>query len=116
MDDDRRLPDEARRAIENADQALTGAGTLVEIAIKQSLGKLDTDDDWPEQAQAGGVDLLPISWSHIAALQRLPYVKVAGREHRDPFDRLLAAQAIVERIPIVTRDRALSAYGAASIW
>jgi PIN domain nuclease of toxin-antitoxin system len=106
---------EACRAVETAEQALTGAGTLVEIAIKRSLGKLETDDAWPEQVQTS-FDVLSISWTHVAGLQTLPYLKIGNREHRDPFDRLLAAQALAEGIPVVSRDPAFAAYGVATIW
>jgi PIN domain nuclease of toxin-antitoxin system len=116
LDDDPRLSTSAREAIETAESALVGAGTLVEIAIKHSLGKLDTDENWHEQTQTSGVGLLTISWLHTTRLQGLPYLKVLGKEHRDPFDRLLAAQALVEGMPIVTRDPALAAYGVATIW
>jgi PIN domain nuclease of toxin-antitoxin system len=116
LDDDSRLSTSAREAIQTAESALVGAGSLVEIAIKHSLGKLDTDENWFEQAQSNGIDVLAISWLHANHLQNLPYIKVAGREHRDPFDRLLAAQALADRIPIVTRDPALSAYGTATVW
>jgi PIN domain nuclease of toxin-antitoxin system len=116
LDDDPRLSTAARGAIEVADEALVGAGSLVEIAIKRSLGKLDTNESWLEETQANGIDVLPISWSHASRLQSLPYPKIAGRAHRDPFDRLLAAQALTDRIPIITRDPALAAYGVATIW
>lgn len=113
---DKRLSSRARGAIETADRPLIGAGTLVEIAVKRSLGKLKIDPDWPEQAQTDGFAVLPISWRHVACLQGLPYLIVAGREHRDPFDRLLAAQALIDGTPIVTCDEALEAYGTATIW
>jgi PIN domain nuclease of toxin-antitoxin system len=116
LGEDPRLSTPAREAIETSENALIGAGTLVEIAIKRSLGKLDIDEDWPEQAQADGFGVLAISWSHASRLQNLPYPMLAGRPHRDPFDRLLAAQALAERTPIVTRDGALAAYGAATVW
>ncbi|HEX3392108.1 MAG TPA: type II toxin-antitoxin system VapC family toxin [Solirubrobacteraceae bacterium] len=116
LDDDPRLSTPARRAIEKAEDALVGAGSLVEIAIKQSLGKLDTNASWFDEAQANDIALLAVSWSHAKGLQSLPCLRTAGREHRDPFDRLLAAQALADRIPIVTRDPALSAYGVATIW
>jgi PIN domain nuclease of toxin-antitoxin system len=115
LEDDRRMSREACRAVETAEQALTGAGTLVEIAIKRSLGKLETDDAWPEQVQTS-FDVLSISWTHVAGLQTLPYLKIGNREHRDPFDRLLAAQALAEGIPVVSRDPAFAAYGVATIW
>jgi PIN domain nuclease of toxin-antitoxin system len=113
---DKQLSRAAHRAIETAEEPLVGAGTLVEIAVKRSIGKLDIDADWPEQARADGFDVLAIGWAHVARLQDLPYPDVAGRTHRDPFDRLLAAQALAEKIPIVTRDPALAVYGAAAIW
>jgi PIN domain nuclease of toxin-antitoxin system len=113
---DEHLSRGARRAIEGAQAPLVGAGTAVEIAVKRSLGKLPIDSDWPEQVQADGFGLLGIAWQHLARLQDLPYPEVGGRAHRDPFDRLLAAQALSERIPIVTRDPALAAYGVTSLW
>jgi PIN domain nuclease of toxin-antitoxin system len=113
---DRRLSQAARQAIETADEPLLGAGTLVEIAVKRSIGKLEIDDDWPEQARSDGFGVLAIAWTHVAQLQRLPYPELAGRPHRDPFDRLLAAQALTERLSIVTRDPALAAYGVPGIW
>jgi PIN domain nuclease of toxin-antitoxin system len=116
LGEDPRLSIPAREAIETSENALIGAGTLVEIAVKRSLGKLDIDEDWPEQAQADGFGVLAISWSHTACLQKLPYPKIAGRAHRDPFDRLLAAQALTDNTPIVTRDPALAAYGVAAVW
>jgi PIN domain nuclease of toxin-antitoxin system len=113
---DRRLSAAARRAIETADDPLVGAGTLVEIAVKHSIGKLQVDTDWPERTRDDGFTVLAINWPHVARLQDLPFPKLAGRTHRDPFDRLLAAQALTERIPIVTRDPALAAYGAPAVW
>jgi PIN domain nuclease of toxin-antitoxin system len=113
---DKQLSQAAGRAIETADDPLVGAGTLVEIAVKRSIGKLDIDPDWPGQARADGFGVLAIGWEHVARLQDLPYPTVAGRTHRDPFDRLLAAQALTEQIPIVTRDPALAVYGVPAIW
>ncbi len=113
---DRRLSKAASRAIERAEDPLVGAGTLMEIAIKRSIGKLDVEEDWPAQTQADGFGVLGIAWAHVARLQELPFVELSGRPHRDPFDRLLAAQALSERVPIVTRDPLLTAYGVAAIW
>lgn len=93
-----------------------GAGTVAEIAIKQSIGKLPIDAEWPEEVQADGIGLLGIAWPHVAHLRDLPFLEIGGRTHRDPFDRLLVAQALSERIPVVTRDPALGAYGIASLW
>lgn len=116
LGDDARLSQGARQAIDDADAPLVGAGTLVEIAVKRSTGKLPIDADWHEQARLDGFYTLDITWSHVALLQEMPYVEVDGRAHRDPFDRLLAAQALDERIPVVTRDPALTAYGVTALW
>lgn len=113
---DERLSERARERIQAAEEPLLGAGTVAEIAIKRSLGKLPVEAQWPEEVQADGIGLLAIVWSHIAHLQALPFVHINGREHRDPFDRLLVAQAIGERIPIVTRDPAVAAYGVPVLW
>jgi PIN domain nuclease of toxin-antitoxin system len=113
---DRQLSKAASRAIESADDPLVGAGTLMEIAIKRSIGKLEVDEDWPAQAQADGFGVLGIVWAHVVRLQELPFVEQDGRTHRDPFDRLLVAQALSERVPIVTRDPLLTVYGVAAIW
>ncbi len=113
---DEHLSGTAREAIESAEAPLVGAGTAVEVAVKQSIGKLSIDPDWPEQVQADGFGLLGIAWPHVARFAELPYPQIGGRAHRDPFDRLLAAQALSERIPVVTRDLALAAYGVASLW
>lgn len=116
LGEDHKLSSAARETIATAERPLIGAGTLVEIAVKRALKKLPVDEDWPMQTQASGIDVHAISWSHASRLQSLPYVRIAGREHRDPFDRLLAAQALTDRLPIVTCDPALAAYGVATIW
>jgi PIN domain nuclease of toxin-antitoxin system len=116
LGEDRRLSTSAREAIETSENALVGAGTLVEMAIKRSLGKLAVDDDWPQQTREDGFNVLDIAWAHIARLQELPFLELGGRLHRDPFDRLLVAQALTQRLPIVTCDSAFSAYGVATIW
>jgi PIN domain nuclease of toxin-antitoxin system len=113
---DRRLSANAREAIEGAEDPLLGAGTLMEIAIKRSLGKLEIDEDWPEQTRRDGFGVLAIAWAHVTRLQELPFPELAGKSHRDPFDRLLAAQALSDGLAVVTRDPALAAYGAAVIW
>ncbi|MGA8745437.1 MAG: hypothetical protein WB507_06210 [Solirubrobacterales bacterium] len=63
-----------------------------------------------------GAALLPISVSHAAAYRRLPYVEVGRQRQRDPFDRLLVAQALTERIPLVSCDSGIVAHGVATIW
>jgi PIN domain nuclease of toxin-antitoxin system len=116
LSDDPRLSVAAREAIEGAESPLFGAGTLLEVAIKSSLGKLEVAERWAEELLAEGFSLLPISPAHADRYRHLPYVEVDGRSMRDPFDRLLVAQAEVERVPLVTRDPAIAAHGVATIW
>lgn len=78
--------------------------SAAEIAIKQSIGKLRVPGDVAEQIEASGFVELPLLIRHAQALVMLPL------HHRDPFDRLLVAQAVVERLTVVTGDEALAAY------
>lgn len=116
LSDDARLSGSAREAIAAAEQPLVSAGTLFEVSIKASLGKLEVADEWAEELLAEGFALLPISIAHAAAYRRLPYVKVGGKPQRDPFDRMFVAQAMIEQIPMVTCDPGIVAHGIATIW
>jgi PIN domain nuclease of toxin-antitoxin system len=76
-----------------------------EIALKQSTGRLAVlDDDYLDALLSQGVDVLPIELTHTRAVRDLPF------HHRDPFDRMLVAQAQVERLTLVTRDARLAEY------
>ncbi len=114
--DDARLSEAARETIAGSEQPLVSAGTLFEVAIKASLGKLQVPDTWMDELLTEGFVLLAITPSHARALRALPFVQRSGRPIRDPFDRLLVAQAAVESVPIVTRDPSISAHGAAVVW
>ena len=89
-------------------------GSLWEITIKASLGKLTLDEPFeeliPAKLAAERIDVLPIEIQYLAALRQLPF------HHRDPFDRLIIAKALVDGIPVVTRDPAFEAYGVEVIW
>lgn len=111
-----RLSDSAREAIAGAEEPLVSAGTLFEVSIKASLEKLEVAEEWAEELLAEGFALLPISVAHAAAYRRLPYVEVGGKRQRDPFDRLLVAQAATEQVPLVTCDPGIVAHGVATIW
>lgn len=94
---------------------MLSAGTLLEVAIKASLGKLEVAEEWAEELLAEGFALLPVSLAHARAYRALPYVKVGGRAQRDPFDRLLVAQAHAEGLALETADPALARYGVAVV-
>ncbi len=101
----RRLGPDAQAAISNPTSEVHVSGLSAgEIAIKKSLGRLDAPDDLPEQLAAHGFAELPLTIRHGLALAELPL------HHRDPFDRLLVAQAQLEGLTIVTRDRTFDAY------
>jgi PIN domain nuclease of toxin-antitoxin system len=113
--DDPHLSDKAKGLMLNADNELfVSPATYWEIAIKISVGKYTLDDDFEtfmeRQTAYSEFTLLPISVKHAALVATLPF------HHRDPFDRLLIAQAISERIPIISTDRALDAYSVTRVW
>jgi PIN domain nuclease of toxin-antitoxin system len=116
LSDDRRLSPVALEALAEAEEPLVSAGTLFEISIKASLGKLEVDEGWAEQLLVEGFSLLPISHDHGTAYRRLPYVELNGRQQRDPFDRLLVAQATVEGVPLVTCNPGIAAHGVPTLW
>jgi len=104
--DDRRLSADHRALIADASNlVLVSAMTVAEIAIKASLGKLDAPDDLLPTLEAGGFDELTFEFRHAEVLRTLPW------HHRDPFDRMLIAQAIAERLTVLTADPHFSAYG-----
>jgi PIN domain nuclease of toxin-antitoxin system len=111
---DRRLSRAARRAIEADDAELVvSAATVWEMAIKASLGRLRLShpvDAYVAEKITQGYRMLSVSWAHAAKVEGLPW------HHRDPFDRLLAAQALAEGFPLVTRDRLFRKYGVEVVW
>jgi PIN domain nuclease of toxin-antitoxin system len=109
--DDPRLTAAPTARIEADDaEVLVSVASLWEIAIKKALGKLEAPDDLPPRVQQLGFELLPIEVEHAWAVRRLP------RHHGDPFDRLLIAQARVERLPILSSDPAFADYDVRVIW
>lgn len=100
-----RLSAEAKALIQSADQLFVSSGSIWEMAIKESIGKLEIDLEATMAELTGmGVFELPISWQHAKHVQELPY------HHRDPFDRLLIAQAICEPLILLSHDKIFSEY------
>ena len=108
--DDRRLGREARRAIATADYAWVSAASGWEVATKVSKGQMRIWEPLPVTVATDGFTELPFTLRHAEDLQRLP------PHHRDPFDRILVAQARVEGATLVTHDRAFGKYGVPIIW
>ncbi|SRR5258706_5018342 len=97
-----------------ANQLLVSIASLWELAIKTGLGKLNLSLSFAEFVtqvfDRFAIELLPITTDHLVTLTQLPY------HHRDPFDRLLAAQCRSDVLPIVSIDSAFDVYGVQRIW
>lgn len=104
--DDPALGKRAKKEIaRGANQVLVSAVFLREIAIKRALGKLRAPDDLADAVQKELFSGLPVSLHHARQIDRLPLL------HRDPFDRMLVAQARCEELIVVTADEVLARYG-----
>lgn len=115
IEDDPRLPRRACEAIEDpARRNLVPFACLWEIAIKSALGKLQADyarrPDLPDLLRAQGFEIVAPGWEAMRGAAFLPPV------HRDPIDRLLVAEARLRRIPVVSADECIDAYGVTRIW
>jgi len=110
-----RLSSRARRTIQLAsNEILVSAASAWEIAIKVGLGRLELPDRpqrfVPDQMAANAFEPLAIQVRHALQVAELPDI------HRDPFDRLLVAQASVEGLVLVTADRQLRKYPIETLW
>lgn len=112
---DRRLSDAAEAAIgDAAHDVVVSAASAWEIATKQRLGKLEgvpqATERFSELVAADGFAHLPIT--HVHSLRAGGF----GAAHRDPFDRVLAAQSELERLTLVSRDPAFADFGLTPLW
>lgn len=108
---DERLGENARQQLtDSGNRVLLSAAVVWEISIKRSSGKLVVPDEYLPLLLAAGVHALSVTAAHAAATERLPW------HHRDPFDRMLVAQATVEGAAIASRDEHLRAYGVTLVW
>jgi PIN domain nuclease of toxin-antitoxin system len=115
VDDSRRLSRKARAAIANRDSACyLSLASVWEMAIKVSVDRLKlpsaVDRFVSEQMAANAFEALPIDLRHASDVARLPF------HHRDPFDRLLVAQALSEALAIVSADPVFAKYGVKRVW
>lgn len=114
--DDNRLSSEVRKFIENGEnQIFFSAASGWEIAIKSGLGKLslptgDLAMFIEDQLRVNAFNSLPVQVNHALYVTHLPLI------HRDPFDRMLVAQAMTEEMPIITSDNWLRQYHIEVIW
>jgi len=105
--DDPALPDQIKDRLDHEADVRVSAATIWEIAIKQALGKIIAPADLPERVRDSGFRKLPIGFAHAMTAGRLPLI------HRDPFDRMLVAQARCEGLTLVTRDNHCQQYDVA---
>jgi len=105
LDDDRRLPGAWRATIgDPRHDVWVSTISIAEIVIKSSLGKLESPPDVIGAVSGSQLDTMPFQVEHAAGLAHLPW------HHRDPFDRMLIAQARVEQLTIVTGERHFGRY------
>ena len=112
---DKSLSAYARSLIEDDDnEVFLSVASLWEIAIKVSLGKLRLEQPFdlliPQQLYVNNIELCAITVQHASVVATLPF------HHRDPFDRLLIAQALVEQLLIIGHDQIFDAYAVQRIW
>lgn len=112
---DSKLSTPAQTLIQTAtNRRLLSIASLWEMAIKVSLGKLvlaqPFDQFIPQQLQVNRIELLAIELPHVSVVAAMPF------HHRDPFDRLMAAQCLVGNLPIVSHDPAFDAYSIQRLW
>lgn len=106
---DARLPTPMRETISAASERLVSAVTAYELGLKTAIGKLVTPADLDERLDDFGVTRLAITWAHTHAASRLPL------HHRDPWDRILIAQARLEGLTLVSADEAMTRYDVALV-
>ncbi len=108
--DDGKLASKVVRRIQRASHVYVSAASAWEIAIKSALGKMTAKASVAEALGDYGFEGLPVSIAHADAVRELP------AHHRDPFDRMLVAQALVEDLVIVSADAQLRLYKAPVVW
>jgi PIN domain nuclease of toxin-antitoxin system len=108
--DNDELPRSVRNRIQSADRVYVSAASAWEVAIKTALGKITAHASFADSIEDYGFDALPITVAHADAVRALP------PHHRDPFDRLLVAQAQIEGLALVSRDPAMRLYAVPVVW
>lgn len=115
LEGDSHLTDAAARIIEDSkSRSLVSAVTTWELAVKAGLGKIrlpyELGEDFDLTIARNGFELIPLSHSALERTARLP------DHHRDPFDRLLAAEALEHSATMVSNNQVFDAYGVKRIW
>ena len=115
LNNDSRLPVSVRQKIEETELVFVSAVSIWEIAIKINIGKLNivtSFEEIKENMNALNIQELPIEFDDSLAYTRLPILK----EHKDPFDRMIVAQAMRRSLTLVSADKKLDAYPVNRLW
>lgn len=107
LTDDLTLSDEVKTRLDDEPDVYVSPASLWEVTIKQSIGRLSEPIDVAEEIRDSGFRELPITFRHAIVAGRLPLI------HRDPFDRMLVAQAQCEGLTLASRDPDIQRYGVA---
>ncbi|MEO0406006.1 MAG: type II toxin-antitoxin system VapC family toxin [Cyanobacteria bacterium P01_A01_bin.135] len=113
VSDDENLPDEARERIEISKTVFCSVASLWEIAIKLNIGKLSLQGEFEDiepQIVSANIATLPVTFADTAQYRHLPL------HHRDPFDRILVAQALNHSLILISRDKAFDLYPIQRAW
>lgn len=109
LEDDEQLSSHHGQLIEDpSNTVLISIASFWEIAIKTSRGKLELSksiEDLISEIERSSIAILPIESKHIIQVSKLPF------HHKDPFDRMIIAQVLVENVPIISTDSNFSKYG-----
>jgi PIN domain nuclease of toxin-antitoxin system len=113
FEDNPRLPETTRKFMERKSSLMVSIASFWEITIKASLGKLSISDNISnlmDKTLSKGFKILPIERNHLIILSTLDFI------HRDPFDRIIIAQAIAENMPLVSSDDVFKQYPVNCVW
>lgn len=105
-----RLDDSVLETISSAEVVFVSAASAWEAAIKQSIGRLRLQESFESGVLDSKFEKLPVHFAHAEMVAQLPL------HHRDPFDRLLAAQSLIEGLDLVTHDKQFEPYGLNILW
>lgn len=104
LTDDPTLADDVKDLLDHDPDVYVSVASIWEVAIKQAIGKLTEPADLPERLRDSGFSVLAIETEHALVAARLPLI------HRDPFDRILVAQALCENLTLLSRDTEVARY------
>ncbi len=114
LNNDPVLSNTVKERLESNVDLVISVASLREIAIKISIGRIELPGSFkdfiPTQLANNEIEIIPITLSHLAAVEQLPF------KHKDPFDRLIIAQALVLSLPVASSDKTFDSYGLERIW